>query len=105
MQTVEKWTVEKAVELIKSRFPGAIKEVRFVGKTQAVVVVDKDHLTKIAKFLLREANLPEAQLSTVIGIDERPVKGMFSVVYWISINAEGGDVWIGLKAYLPPDKP
>jgi len=105
MKQKEKITVEKVVEQLRSRFGEAIRSIKFVAGNQAILLVEKESLPKMALFLLKEAGIPEAQLSTVVGTDETPIRGMLSVTYWISGNAESGDVWVGLKSYLHPDEP
>ncbi len=105
MKQNEKITVEKVLEQLRSRFGEAIRSIKFVAGNQAILLVEKESLPKMALFLLKEAGIPEAQLSTVVGTDETPIRGMLSVTYWISGNAESGDVWIGLKTYLDPDEP
>ncbi len=105
MKQNEKLTVKGVVEQLRNRFGEVIRSVKFVAGNQAILLVEKESLPKMALFLLREANIPEAQLSTVVGTDETPIKGKLSVTYWISSNAESGDVWIGLKSHLDPEEP
>ncbi len=105
MKQNEKLTVEKIVEQLRSRFGEAIRSIKLIAGNQAIILVEKESLPEMALFLLKDAGIPEAQLSTVVGTDETPIRGMLSVTYWISSNAESGDVWIGLKSYLDPDEP
>ncbi len=105
MKQNEKIKMEKIVELLRSKFGEAIKSTKFVADNQVILLVEKESLPKMALFLLKRAGIPEAQLSTVVGTDEIPIRGMLSVTYWISCNAESGDVWIGLKSYLHPNEP
>ena len=98
-------SLEGVVEMLRSRFGNLVKDVKVVSRNQAVVTVTRDSLPKVVLYLLKEAGIPEAQLSTVVGIDETPIKGFLSVTYWVSSNAGSGDVWIGVRAYLTLDDP
>ena len=102
---VRKLSPEGVIKILRSRFGNVIKGVRTISKNQVVVDVGREDLPRVVLYLLKEAGMPEAQLSTVIGIDETPIKGFLSVTYWVSSNAESGDVWVGVRAYLRPDDP
>lgn len=95
----------KIIEVLRSRFNNALREIRTIAKNQVVIVVGKDYLHEVVTFLLKEAGIPEAQLSTVVGTDEVPIRGALSVTYWISSNAESEDIWIGVRTYLSPEEP
>ncbi len=99
------WTIEKVVEVLSRRYGQYIHGVVKPTSNQVIVLMDRNVAPKAVLFLLKESGIPEPQLSTVVGTDERPIRGMFSVIYWISINAQGGDVWIGVKTYIPENNP
>ncbi len=98
-------SLEEVLKMLRSRFGNLVKDVKVISRNQAVVTVTRDALPKVVLYLLKEAGIPEAQLSTVVGIDETPIKGFLSVTYWVSSNAGGGDVWVGVRAYLTLDDP
>jgi len=98
-----KWTIDRVIEIIKAKFGKYIKDMYRPMANQVIIVMDKSAAPKATLFLLKEAGVPEPQLSTVVGTDERPIRGMFSIIYWVSVNAEGGDAWIGIKTYLHED--
>ncbi len=98
-------SLEQIVNDLKERFRERVKSVEMLAKNQVRVVMDREALPDAVIYLLEKYRDYESQLSTHVATDERPIRGHFSVTYWLSINAGHGDVWIGLKAYLPPDDP
>ncbi len=99
----ERITLDKIVSVLNEKYKNSITDIKKINDKQIVIIVDKNTLPKVVLFLLKEANIPEAQLSTVVGIDETPIRGYFSVTYWVSCNAQSGDAWIGIRSYLHPD--
>ncbi len=79
-----------------------VLETRRVADNQLIVVVPRSEVAEVAKRILERFRESEAHLSTHVATDERLINGHFVVTYWISVNAERGDVWIGIRAYVPP---
>jgi len=110
-ETKRKHGDEKAVvnreylDRLIEKFRDRIQDVKQVAYNQWVVVTDRENLPKLVLWWLEESGFPETQLSTMVATDERPINGKFSVTYWLSVNAKAGDIYVGVRAYVPPEDP
>ena len=95
----------KYLEELKAKFGERIEEIKQLAHNQWLITVDKDILHEVVVYFLKHPEWKETQLSTMVGTDERPLRGKFSVIYWLSVNGNSDDVYIGIKAYLPADDP
>jgi len=96
-------SMDSVEEEIREVFKELVMETKRVAENQLVVVVPRNEVSRIAKYLLNRFREFETHLSTHVAADERLVNGHFVVTYWLSINAEHGDLWIGIRAYVPPN--
>ncbi|WP_370520439.1 NADH-quinone oxidoreductase subunit C [Thermococcus sp. LS2] len=95
----------KYVKELESKFKDKIKEIKRVAYNQWIITVDRNDLPEVALYILKHPEWKETQLSTMVATDERPLNGKFSLIYWISINGAAGDVYFGIKTYIPEDDP
>ncbi len=91
------------IEEVLKKLKGKYLEHVEICPGQHLIVVKRKNLLEVLRFLLENEKIQEAQLSTMVGSDERPLNGHFSVTYWISQNGEGENWILGVKCYLPPE--
>jgi len=91
---------EKHVREVCERFGERIKRVERIAQNQWLLLVDKNDVREVVSYVINRKDWGETQLSTMVGTDERPIRGRFSIIYWLSLNGGEGDVFIGVKAYL-----
>ncbi|AHF80868.1 hydrogenase large subunit [Thermococcus paralvinellae] len=105
------WGSEKAkvtkeyLDEILQKFGDKIKEVKQVAYNQWIITVDRNDVPEIVLYFLNNEKWKETQLSTMVATDERPLRGKFSITYWLSINGAAGDFYLGVRAYIPEEDP
>ncbi len=83
------------------KFKEQILEIKTLTPNQYLIVVEENTVPEIIEYFIYNEEFKEAQLSTMVGTDERPLNGKFSITYWLSIN-DGGetDFFLGVRTYL-----
>jgi len=91
---------EEVVETLKQTFPEYIVEAKVQREKRVTVVVKRERLVEIARFL--RDNLQFDHIASVSGVDY-PEKNEFMVVYHVwSIPKK---VLVALKTFVPRDNP
>ncbi|ACS32561.1 formate hydrogenlyase II subunit F (Mhy2F) [Thermococcus gammatolerans EJ3] len=96
---------ERYVNEVIERFRDRIIRIERNADNQWIIEIRKEDLPEVIGYIINHPEWKETQLSTMVGADERPLRGKFSLIYWISINGASGDVVFGIKTYISEDDP
>ncbi len=93
---------EAIATLIKTRFPEAIVESR-IFRNELTLIVKKEYITDIARFLKDDNELDFNFLSDLCGVDRAETDDIFEVVYHLYSIRKNHRV--RLKVSIPSDEP
>ncbi len=94
--------VEQTLNALRKRFGDAVRQVvEFRGDT--TVVVDKERIIAILRFLKETPELNYNFLSTLTAIDDWPEEPRFEVIY--QLHSMSHSAHLRVKVYTPGDDP
>lgn len=93
---------QKTVDLLKLRFPEAIKEAKVDRAFRVSVTFERDHLLEVAKFMRDELGFDHVK--GVAGVDF-PTQKKIEVLYFAGSYARPEQPIVTLKTELPRDNP
>lgn len=73
------------IAAVRERFPGAIKDARYVEREQPVITVDGEQAPEVIEYLYYERG---GWMPVMVGNDERPLGGGFALYYVLSMEEE-----------------
>ena len=91
------------VKSIIERFKDKILDVKKVQDNQWILITDRDSLRPIVTYIMQSEKFKEAHIATMVGTDERPLRGKMSVTFWINTLTDSMNVFIGVRTYLEED--
>ncbi len=95
---------EKIINEIKERIVAEkadiVKRVYYSESAGLIVEVSRENLREISRYI---HDVLDAYLRTVAGVDERPVKGVFSAYYVFGLDKYGLNIIV--VTYMPPQNP
>jgi hydrogenase-4 component G len=96
------------VEKLRARFGAAILDESWQAPDQVTLLVELNSLPDVVEYVYYGLG---SWLSTVVGNDERPLNGHFSVYYVLSVEGDenGGQgnekPYVVIRALIPPHQP
>jgi len=91
------------IKRIKEQFKDKIIGIRKLYDNQWLIITEKDHLRDVVRYLADINSSTEIHIATMVGSDERPIRGKMSVTFWMNVIENGSSSFVGIRAYLDED--
>ncbi len=92
--------VNKLKEKIIAEKADAVKRIYYSEGAGLVIEVPREKLREISRYI---HDILDAYLRTIAGVDERPIKGVFSAYYVFGLDRYGLNIIV--VTYMPPQDP